>query len=91
MLYHQISLPLYIFTHWHIYPTNPILENTQPSPAQPNRTPAHRTPPPTGFVYDPMDSFAFFRTDGAGAYGSRTNITLQQCMVACQDAPDCEG
>lgn len=24
-----------------------------------------------------MDSFAFFRADGAGAYGSRSNVTLQ--------------
>lgn len=41
-------------------------------------------------MYDPLGSFAFFRIDGAGAYGSRSNVTLQQCMVACQQAPDCE-
>lgn len=45
---------------------------------------------PPGYIYDPLGSFAFFRTDGAGAYGSRANVTLQECMVACQQAPDCE-
>ncbi|KAL4423208.1 hypothetical protein ABPG77_000341, partial [Micractinium sp. CCAP 211/92] len=44
-----------------------------------------------GYIYDPLGSFAFFRTDGAGAYGSRANVTLQECMVACQQAPDCES
>ncbi|PRW59651.1 nitrilase 2 isoform A [Chlorella sorokiniana] len=44
-----------------------------------------------GYVQDPLDSFAFFRADGAGAYGSRANVTLQDCMIACQQAEECES
>lgn len=33
--------------------------------------------PSPGYIADPLNSFAFFRADGAGAFGSRTNVTLQ--------------
>ena len=48
-------------------------------PAAPAAPPVTYRPLPTaaGYLYDPLDSFAFFRTDGAGAYGSRSNVTLQ--------------
>jgi hypothetical protein len=60
-------------------------------------TPCHL---PAGYLYDPLNSFAFFRTDGAGAYGSRSNVTIQvgarewgglsgllpACLPACVEA-----
>ena len=33
--------------------------------------------PCPGYVQEPLDSFAYFRADGDGAYGSRANVTLQ--------------
>ncbi|PSC76452.1 nitrilase 2 [Micractinium conductrix] len=44
-----------------------------------------------GYLYDPLGSFAVGRPDGAGSFGSRANVTLEMCRVACQAAPDCEG
>lgn len=44
-----------------------------------------------GFKYDPMNSFAFFVTSGGGKLGSKSNVTLTQCMIACQMAPTCES
>jgi len=44
-----------------------------------------------GFVYDPMNSFAFFDKVHGGKLGSKTNVTLEQCMIACQMAPTCES
>lgn len=44
-----------------------------------------------GWVYDPTKSFAFFDTVYGGKLGSKTNITVEQCMVACETAPTCES
>ena len=44
-----------------------------------------------GWVYDPLKSFAFFDVSGGGKLGSKTNVTLQQCMAACQVADTCES
>lgn len=42
-----------------------------------------------GFVYDPMNSLKFFSTDNKT--GSPTNVTLEECMIACQMADGCES
>jgi hypothetical protein len=38
-----------------------------------------------------MKSFAFYDTSGGGKLGSKTNVTLDQCMAACQVAETCES
>lgn len=42
-------------------------------------------------MYDPINSFAFFNASGGGRFGSRTNVTLLECMSACQMEPSCES
>ena len=45
-----------------------------------------------GWTYDPLKSFSFFASSGGEEkYGSKTNVTLEQCMAACQMAPTCES
>lgn len=44
-----------------------------------------------GFVYDPLKSFAFYDVSGGGKFGSKTNVTLEQCMAACQVSETCES
>ena len=44
-----------------------------------------------GWVYDPMNSFAFWDVSGGGKLGSKANVTLEKCFIACQMAPTCES
>jgi len=44
-----------------------------------------------GFVYDPMESFQYFVDLYGGHLGSRKNVTLTDCMVACQIEETCES
>lgn len=49
-----------------------------------------------GWMYDPLNSFAWdyksqIFNETLSTLGSRTNVTLEDCMVACQEAPECES
>lgn len=44
-----------------------------------------------GWVYDPTNSFAYNQATDGGKLGSRANVTLEECMIACQMADTCES
>lgn len=44
-----------------------------------------------GWVYDPLRSFQFWNPGTGGKLGSKTNVTLQQCQIACEVAETCES
>jgi mannan endo-1,4-beta-mannosidase len=44
-----------------------------------------------GFLYDPMNSFQYFVDLYGGHLGSRRNVTLEDCMIACQIEESCES
>ncbi len=62
------------------------LDSHPPHPFSP--PPAANSP---GFVYDPLESFAFYDKEFKGSLGSKSNVTLEECQVACQMAETCES
>lgn len=44
-----------------------------------------------GYLYDPMNSYEYFVDLYGGHLGSRQNVTLLDCMIACQIEETCES
>jgi hypothetical protein len=44
-----------------------------------------------GWSYDPLKSFEFFSPATGGKLGSKTNVSLSQCQIACEVADACES